>query len=149
MPMNAYQSGHVFHFPVRVFYEDTDAGGVVYHANYLKFAERARTEWLRQLGIGRERLEREFDIMFVVRRADIDWRRPARLDDLLMVETKLAGLGKVRMTLLQTVKRGDQLLCGMEIEVVAVNSTFAPTLLPEELKQILPPPTHAIEEKGK
>lgn len=146
MPMNAYQKGQEFYFPVRVFYEDTDAGGVVYHANYLKFAERARTEWLRQLDIGRERLQTEFDIMFVVRRATVDWRRPARLDDLLMVETKLAGMGRVRMTLEQVVKRGEEVLCRMEIEVVAVSSQFAPTPLPEALKALLPPPTHAIEE---
>ena len=146
MPMNAYQKGQEFFFPVRVFYEDTDAGGVVYHANYLKFAERARTEWLRQLEIGRERLEREFDIMFVVRRSTIDWRRPARLDDLLLVHTKLAGMGKVRMTLEQVVKRGEDVLCSMLIEVVAVNSQFAPTQLPEALKALLPPPTHTIEE---
>lgn len=146
MPMNAYQKGQEFFFPVRVFYEDTDAGGVVYHANYLKFAERARTEWLRQLEIGRERLEREFDIMFVVRRSTIDWRRPARLDDLLLVHTKLAGMGKVRMTLEQVVMRGEEVLCSMLIEVVAVNSQFAPTQLPEALKALLPPPTHTIEE---
>ena len=149
MPMNAYQTDLTFFFPVRVFYEDTDAGGVVYHANYLKFAERARTEWLRHLDIGRERLQTEFDLMFVVRRCTMDWRRPARLDDLLMVETKLAGMGKVRMTLNQTVKRGEEILCNMEIEVVAVNSQFAPSPLPEALKKLLPPPTHTIEEPAR
>lgn len=147
MPMNAYQKGESFFFPVRVFYEDTDAGGVVYHSNYLKFCERARTEWLRQLDIGRERLQREFDIMFVVRRATIDWRRPALLDDLLMVETRLAGVGKVRMTMTQIVRRGEETLCSIEIEVVAVNSKFVPTTLPQPLLKLLPPPTHVIEEK--
>lgn len=144
--MNAYQKGDAFFFPVRVFYEDTDAGGVVYHSNYLNFSERARTEWLRQLDIGRERLQREFDIMFVVRRATIEWRRPARLDDLLLIETRLAGMGKVRMTLRQIVRRGDEVLANIDIEVVAVNSQFAPTPLPETLRTLLPPPTHTIEE---
>jgi acyl-CoA thioester hydrolase len=145
--MNAYQKDHTFYFPVRVFYEDTDAGGVVYHANYLKFGERARTEWLRHLDIGRERLQHEFDIMFVVRKATIDWRRPARLDDLLTVETRMGGAGRVRVTMLHTIKRGDTVLCNIEIEVVAVNSQFAPTQLPEALMKLLPPATHTIEEK--
>jgi len=146
MPMNAYQKDDSFFFPIRVFYEDTDAGGVVYHSNYLNFSERARTEWLRHLDIGRERLQREFDIMFVVRRATIDWRRPARLDDLLLIETKLAGMGKVRMTLQQIVRRGEEVLANIDIEVVAVNSQFAPTQLPDALLKLLPPPTHEIAE---
>jgi acyl-CoA thioester hydrolase len=145
--MNAYQKDSTFYFPLRVFYEDTDAGGVVYHSNYLNFCERARTEWLRQLDIGRERLAREFDIMFVVRRATIEWRRPARLDDLLMIETVMGGAGKVRVSMIQTVKRGDEVLARIDIEVVAVNSQFQPTAVPKELLSILPAPTHVIEEK--
>ena len=147
MPMNAYQQGDAFFFPVRVFYEDTDAGGVVYHANYLKFCERARTEWLRQLGIGREKLQQEFDIMFVVRRATIEWRKPALLDDLLMVETRMGGVGKVRLTMKQDIKRGDTLLASVDIEVVAVNSLFQPTQLPAALLAPFPAPTHTIKEK--
>ena len=146
MPMNAYQKDDAFYFPVRVFYEDTDAGGVVYHSNYLKYGERARTEWLRQLGIGRERLQQEFDLMFVVRRATINWRRPAKLDDLLMVETRMGGTGKVRVTMHHTIKRDDTVLCGIEIEVVAVNSSFMPAQLPEALLKLLPPATHSIDE---
>ncbi len=146
MPMNAYGKDDAFFFPIRVFYEDTDAGGVVYHSNYLNFSERARTEWLRHLDIGRERLQREFDIMFVVRRATIDWRRPARLDDLLLIETRLNGMGKVRMSLKQTVRRGDEVLAIIDIEVVAVNSQFAPTLLPQALRDLLPTPAHEMPE---
>lgn len=139
MTMNAYARDDAFFFPVRVFYEDTDAGGVVYHSNFLNFCERARTEWLRHLTIGRERLQNEFGLMFVVRRATIDWRRPGRLDDLLMVETRLQGMGKVRMTLRQTITRGDTLLATVDIEVVAVNmETFAPVLLPDALRALLP-----------
>jgi len=144
--MNTFAKDDAFYFPVRVFYEDTDAGGVVYHANYLKFCERARTEWLRQLGIGRERLQKEFDIMFVVRRAAIDWRRPALLDDYLIVETRLKSIGKVRMTLTQTILRDEKVLANLEIEVVAVNSTFAPTPLPETLLKLLPAAPR-VEEK--
>ena len=139
MPMNAYARDDAFYFPIRVFYEDTDAGGVVYHSNYLNFSERARTEWLRQLGIGRERLQNEFGLMFVVRRATIDWRRPARLDDLLLVETRLSGMGKVRMSLTQKITRDDTLIATVEIEVVAVSMEgFTPTLLPDALRKLLP-----------
>lgn len=139
MPMNAYARDDAFYFPIRVFYEDTDAGGVVYHSNFLNFCERARTEWLRQLTIGRERLQHEFGLMFVVRRAQIDWRRPARLDDLLMVETRLSGMGKVRMSLTQTILRDGVTLATIQIEVVAVSVTdFTPMLLPDELRRLLP-----------
>ena len=146
--MTPYTKENAFYFPVRVYYEDTDAGGVVYHANYLNFCERARTDWLRHLTIGRERLQNEFDIMFVVRRATIDWRRPARLDDLLLIETRLQAVGKVRMTMRQTVMRDETLLATIDIEVVAVNSAFAPTALPAELLALLPPYT-ALEESNK
>lgn len=149
MTMNPFAKDDAFHYPVRVFYEDTDAGGVVYHANYLNFSERARTEWLRHLTIGRERLQNEFGLMFVVRRANIEWRRPARLDDLLMVETRLLGMGKVRMTLAQTITRGETLLATIDIEVVAVSiDTFAPILLPDALRALLPA-APVIEEPTK
>lgn len=139
MPMNAYAKDDAFYFPIRVFYEDTDAGGVVYHSNYLNFSERARTEWLRHLTVGRERLQNEFGLMFVVRRANIDWRKPARLDDLLMVETRLSGMGKVRMSLTQTITRDGVLLATIEIEVVAVSvENFTPMLLPDALRELLP-----------
>lgn len=146
--MNAFQKDNAFFFPVRVFYEDTDAGGVVYHSNFLNFCERARTEWLRHLTIGRERLQQEFGLMFVVRRANIEWRRPARLDDLLMIETRLSGMGKVRMSLTQTIRRDETLLATVEIEVVAVNIVdFTPTLLPDALRELLPPAPREMEEK--
>ena len=137
--MNAYAKDDAFYYPIRVFYEDTDAGGVVYHSNFLNFAERARTEWLRQLTIGRERLQNEFGLMFVVRRASIEWRRPAKLDDLLIVETRLSGMGKVRMSLTQTITRDDTKLASIDIEVVAVSmKDFTPMLLPDALRKLLP-----------
>ena len=139
MPMNAYARDDAFFYPIRVFYEDTDAGGIVYHSNFLNFAERARTEWLRHLTIGRERLQNEFGLMFVVRRATIEWRRPAKLDDLLMVETRLSAMGKVRMSLRQTITRDETLLASIDVEVVAVSVTdFTPTLLPDALRNLLP-----------
>lgn len=148
MSMNPHTTADAFHFPIRVFYEDTDAGGVVYHSNYLNFCERARTEWLRHLTIGRERLQNEFGLMFVVRRASIDWRRPARLDDLLMVETRLQGMGKVRMSLVQTITRDAMLLATIHIEVVAVSvADFTPMPLPQALRDLLPTAPMVMEEK--
>ena len=147
MPYTPYARDNAFYFPIRVFYEDTDAGGVVYHSNFLNFCERARTEWLRHLTVGREKLQNEFGLMFVVRRANIDWRRPARLDDLLMVETRLSGMGKVRMSLTQTITRDATLLATIHIEVVAVSvKDFTPVALPEELRALLPS-APVMEEK--
>jgi acyl-CoA thioester hydrolase len=149
MTMNPHARDDAFFFPIRVFYEDTDAGGVVYHSNFLNFCERARTEWLRHLTIGRERLQNEFGLMFVVRRATIDWRRPARLDDLLMVETRLSGMGKVRMSLIQTITRDATLLATISIEVVAVSvADFTPMLLPQALRDLLPSAPEMEEKRN-
>src|ERR1700727_2691665 len=87
----------------RVYYEDTDAAGIVYYANYLKFAERARTEWLRESGFSQSQLTAQEGIFIMVRRCSIDFLAPARLDDLLEVETHLKDCGKVRMTMQQSI----------------------------------------------
>lgn len=140
MPMNAYLKDDVFYYPVRVYYEDTDAGGVVYHANYFNFCERARTEWLRQMGAGRDFLREDFGLIFVVRRATIDWRKPARLDELLSIETRLLSLGKVRMHMRQTVLRDGVLLATIDIELVCIDQQrFVPVSLPDLLVEKLPP----------
>lgn len=89
----------------RVYYEDTDAGGIVYHANYLKFAERGRTEWLRSLGFDHDGMRREYGLIFVVRAISIDYLAPARLDDLLTVETRPEGEGRASFKLRQTILR--------------------------------------------
>ena len=95
----------VYSFPVRVYFENTDAGGVVYHGEYLKFLERARTEWLRHLGFDHQALARNHRIVFVVTSAAIDFARPARLDDTLAVSVRLESLGKVRCVFAQEVRR--------------------------------------------
>ena len=88
----------VFEWPVRVYYEDTDAGGVVYYANYLKYLERARTEWLRHLGFGQDTLMRDAGIVFAVRRVEIDYLLPARFDDALLVELEIEEIGRASLT---------------------------------------------------
>jgi len=95
----------VFSLPVRVYFQDTDAGGVVYHANYLNFMERARTEWLRTYGHSNAGLMKEFGMVFVMRSVKLDYLKPALLDDLLEVTAQIKDIGRSRLTLLQTVRR--------------------------------------------
>ncbi len=90
-----------FEFPIRVYYEDTDAGGVVFYANYLKFFERARTEWLRSAGVSQERVTSETGLIFVVRHTAVDYLAPARLDDRLVVRSRLVRLGRVSVQFFQ------------------------------------------------
>ncbi len=145
--MIPYTENDSFYFPVRIYYEDTDAGGVVYHSNYYKLCERARTEWLRAIGIPGDTLIREHKVHFVARRSSIEWRKPARLDELLVIESRLSGLGKVRMRVRHTVRREDVVLATIDIELVCINFDFIPTPFPDALIQRLPAPDEVMEEK--
>ncbi len=120
-----------FAFPVRIYYEDTDAGGVVYHANYLRFMERARTEWLRTHGYELNRLEQDYGFLFAVRSANIEYLQPARLNDLLSVKVFIARAGKASLDIDHEVYREDILLCRARIKLagLAVDS-FRPMALP-------------------
>lgn len=144
--MTPYFQDDAFYLPCRVYYENTDAGGVVYHAQYYNFAERARAEWLRALGIPVETIRTDYGLIFVARRATIEWRKPARLDDLLVIESRLSGMGKVRMTIRHTFRREDVVLAVIDIELVAVNTAFVPTALPDALRALFPGAA-TIEEK--
>ncbi|MEN8778471.1 MAG: tol-pal system-associated acyl-CoA thioesterase [Glaciecola sp.] len=106
-------------FPIRVYYEDTDAGGIVYYANYLKFFERARTEWLRELGFEQHVLLSE-DIAFVVRHVDMHNHAPAKFDEIIKVHTQLSELKKVSMVFTQTIKKEDIVLVSATIQVACV-----------------------------
>jgi acyl-CoA thioester hydrolase len=125
------------HFDVRVYWEDTDAGGVVFFANYLKFLERARTEWLRQLGFSQETW-RATGSAFVVSQLQIRYLQPARLDDLLHIATRLKNLGQASFTLNQQARRGSALLCESEVRLGFVDiSSLRPQRLPADfLSQI-------------
>jgi len=122
---------------VRVYYEDTDAAGIVYYANYLKFAERARSEWLRELGGGDAKALRASGLMFVVRRCAIDYRQAARLDDLLEVETRVTGYAGATLELEQTVRRDGADLVAMTVTLACVNSAGRPARLPPALRAAL------------
>lgn len=117
-------------YTVRVYYEDTDAGGIVYHANYLRFAERARTEMLREAGLDHPRLVAEHGGTLAVIRCDARFLAPARLDDLLTVETSVVAATGARMQLQQRVSRGDLALCRLEIELAFIAATARPRRLP-------------------
>jgi acyl-CoA thioester hydrolase len=122
----------LFRWPLRVYYEDTDAGGVVYYANYLKFFERCRTEWLRSVGVNQRTLADEHGVMFVVARAEIDYKRPARLDDLLEADMHVARLARVSFEFTQNLTRGAELLAALRIKVACVDCrTLAPRPLPD------------------
>ncbi|SHI89307.1 acyl-CoA thioester hydrolase [Palleronia salina] len=122
-------------FPVTVYYEDTDMGGIVYHANYLKFIERARSDWVRGLGVDQNAL-REAGVVFAVRRIEADFRAPARLDDRLEVTTELAESGRARLTLAQAVARGETVLFTARVELAALaTASGRPVRLPAELRR--------------
>ncbi len=129
--------GHVFHLPVRVYYEDTDAGGLVYYANYLKYLERARTEWLRAAGWDQSAIQRDAGLVFAVRRAEIDFLAPALLDDWLDVEAQLVHAGRASVTFDQMVRRGETDLCRGRIRVACLDAyTFRPCPLPRALREV-------------
>lgn len=123
-----------FDWPVRVYYEDTDSGGVVYHANYLKFMERARTEWLRQLGFEQDRLRDEQKVLFAVHSMQLDFRRPARFNDQLLVRSALVQTRAASMQFEQQVSRDATPLCEATVKVACLNAeTFQPCPIPNSI----------------
>jgi acyl-CoA thioester hydrolase len=132
-----------FILPVRVYYEDTDAGGVVYHASYLRFMERARTEWLRALGFEQDVLIREYGILFAVRNIGIDYRKPARFNEQLFVTVTVALVGKASLTFAQTIWRatvnGEQEhLTTATVKVACIQAvSFKPAAIPTVIRDIL------------
>lgn len=126
-------------FPVRVYYEDTDAGGIVYHANYLKFCERARSEWVRELGLDQRRLRVEQGLIIVVRRMEVEFLRPALYDDLLEVTTTLRALGGARIELDQAVLRGGAPLFTAAVTLVCVGADGRAARLPDALRALMQP----------
>jgi acyl-CoA thioester hydrolase len=120
-----------FTWPVRVYWEDTDAGGVVYYANYLKFLERARTEWLSALGLEQDRLAETAGVVFVVRRVEADYLRPARFNDRLAVHCVLTEMNRASLTMVQEVRRGEDVLLAAVVRAACVDRvTFRPARIP-------------------
>ena len=131
-----------FVWPVRVYWEDTDAGGVVYYANYLKFMERARSEWLRAFGFEQDVLRDERGVVFVVRRVEIDYLSPARFNEQLEVSVTLHEMGRASLSVRQELMRGSDRLAEAVVTLACVDAVrFKPVKIPEPLLQALAPAT--------
>jgi acyl-CoA thioester hydrolase len=137
LPTTGILRGRVHVLPVRVYYEDTDAAGIVYYANYLKFAERGRTEMLRVLGVEQERLRAETGMQFVMHEGEVKYRRPARLDDALTVETALVRLGAASVNMRQTLKRADEEVARFTASVACTGPDGKPMKMPAQLRSAL------------
>ena len=127
-----------FSLPVRIYFEDTDSGGVVYHSNYLKFMERARTEWLRSVGIDQHQLKQHDHIMFVVHRIDIQYRLPARFNDDLIVKSELKDIGSSKIEFRQMIYRENEMLIDASVDIACIDSKkFKPVRIPSTVKEIM------------
>lgn len=120
-----------FDWPVRVYYEDTDSGGVVYHSQYLNFMERARTEWLRALGFEQDLLRNEHMLLFAVHSMQISYRRPARFNDALLIKSRLLKASGASMQFEQNIYRGEELLCEASVRIACLDAeSFRPKSIP-------------------
>ena len=134
LPRSGAIDAGVHLFPIRVYYEDTDAAGLVYYVNYLKFAERGRTEMLRCMGFEQERLRENLGFVFVVRNCSVDYRAAARLDDDLLVATRLIDAGAATLEVTQEVRRRDAVLAALTFRIAGVGRDGRPIRLPAELR---------------
>ncbi len=124
-----------FKYKIKVFYEDTDAGGVVYYANYLKFFERARTEAITEIGLSNRKLLDKFGVLIIVKSCNIDYKKPAKLEDQLEIKSIISSISNSSFKMKQNVFRDDELLTSSEIHLVVVDKNGKPTRIPDELKQ--------------
>lgn len=137
--MNGRADGMAHVFPIRVYYEDTDCGGIVYYANYLKFAERARTELLRVAGVNQMEMTERYGMGFAVRSCAIDYRRPARLDDLVQVSSRLVKLTAATIEAAQDIRRGGDDLAHLDLRIVCVRRDGRPGRIPAPVRHALKP----------
>jgi len=129
-----------FLWPLRVYYEDTDSGGVVYYANYLKFMERARTEWLRGLGFEQDELREKEGVLFAVRKVGVDFRSPARFNDALQVSVQLISRGKASLVFRQEIRSAvdGRVLCDGEVKIACIDAaSFRPAPIPHALMSVI------------
>ena len=129
--------GHLpFKWSIRIYFEDTDSGGVVYHSNYLKFMERARTEWLRSLELNQANMKKKDKIMFVVANVNIDYKKAARFNDELDIETSIDKIGASRVDLTQNIMKNSDLYTSAKVNIACIHSeTFKPQRIPKLIKQ--------------
>lgn len=124
-------------FPIRVYYEDTDMAGIVYYANYLRYIERARSDWVRELGINQNAMRRDDGVVFAVRRVEADYHHPARFDDELEVRTSVVTVTGARLVMDQRVLRGEELIFSAQVTIVCINETGHPARLPANIRLML------------
>jgi acyl-CoA thioester hydrolase len=137
-PLSSSHSAKETTLDIRVYYEDTDAGGIVFYANYLKFMERGRTEWLRSQGFDQSRLASESGYVFVVAGLDMAYRKPARLDDVITIRSRVTRVGRASIHFAQRAERSGELLAEGNIQVCCVGAdSLKPAELPPELRAIL------------
>lgn len=123
-----------FEWPVRVYYEDTDSGGVVYHSNYLNFMERARTEWLRALGFEQDKIRSEYQLLFAVHSMQLTYKRPARFNDALLIRSRLKKAAGASMQFEQNIYRGEELLCEASVRIACLDAeSFRPKSIPNSI----------------
>jgi len=140
----------IHRYSLRIYYEDTDAGGVVYHANYLRYAERARTEALRDAGIPHVEMVDRFNLMFMVHRAEIDYVRPAMLDDLVVVETETLDVGGATVVLRQTVRGPNGVCATLRIKLACVRiGGNKPARIPPKWREVLTGLRHEDDAMGR
>lgn len=126
---------HGFHWPIRVYYEDTDAGGVVYHSNYLNFMERARTEWLRNLGFEQPQVKADLGVIIVVHSMSVEFKKPAVFNDALIVYCSLGKVGRGSLEMEQHIMRGHELLIKAQVKLAFVDAAkFKPVAIPDTIK---------------
>ncbi len=126
----------IYTLPIRIYYEDTDMAGIVYYANYLRFIERGRSEWVREIGMDQLKMKEE-GIVFAVRRVEADYLGSAKLDDELIVETEVASVTAARLVMEQRVKRGEDVLFHAMVTVVCMNEAGQPVRLPANIRQMV------------
>ncbi|MDC1397086.1 tol-pal system-associated acyl-CoA thioesterase [Octadecabacter sp.] len=124
-------------FPLRIYYEDTDLAGIVYYANYLKFIERGRSEWVREMGVDQAAMKRDDGAVFAVRRVEADYHAPAKYDDEVVVTTTVKAVTGARLIVKQTVERGGDVLFSALVTIVAINEAGAPARLPAAFRRNL------------
>jgi acyl-CoA thioester hydrolase len=123
--------------PLRIYYEDTDLAGIVYYANYLKFIERGRSEWVREMGVDQAAMKRDDGVVFAVRRVEADYHAPAKYDDEVVVTTTVKAVPGARLLVKQTVERGGDVLFSALVTIVAINEAGAPARLPAAFRRNL------------
>jgi len=128
---------NLFKYKLKIYYEDTDAGGVVYYANYLKFLERARSEAIYELGFSNTGLKKEFGILIIVKSCNIEYKKPAIFEDSLIIESQIKETTQTSFIMTQNIKREEQLIASAEIRLVSVNLNGKPTKIPDKLKHKL------------